>query len=43
LSGLALATEKARRAHRLVWQNFAFAFGYNLFTMPLAMAGLVSP
>jgi len=43
LSGVALAADTARRAHRLVWQNFALAFGYNLFTVPLAMAGLVTP
>ncbi|MGE4527999.1 MAG: copper-translocating P-type ATPase, partial [Rhodospirillaceae bacterium] len=33
----------ARRAGRLVRLNFAFAIGYNLVTVPLAMAGLVTP
>ena len=33
----------ARRAARVVFQNFALAFSYNAVTVPLAMAGLVSP
>ena len=33
----------ARRAARVVFQNFALAFSYNVITIPLAMAGLVSP
>lgn len=33
----------ARRAARAVVQNFALAFSYNAITIPLAMAGLVSP
>ena len=33
----------ARRAARVVVQNFALAFSYNVITIPLAMAGLVSP
>jgi P-type Cu2+ transporter len=43
LSGVALAADTARRAQRLIRQNFALAFGYNLLTVPLAMAGLVTP
>ncbi len=33
----------ARRAHRLVRQNLAFAFCYNAVTIPLAVAGQVTP
>ena len=37
------ALDIARRADRLVRQNFAIAIGYNLIAVPIAMAGLVSP
>jgi Cu2+-exporting ATPase len=33
----------ARKARRMSFENFAVAFGYNLFFVPLAMAGYVTP
>jgi Cu2+-exporting ATPase len=33
----------ARKAGSLVRQNFVLALGYNLFTIPMAVAGLVTP
>ena len=33
----------ARRTVRVVKQNFALAIVYNLFAVPLAIAGLVTP
>jgi Cu2+-exporting ATPase len=33
----------ARKARRMAFENFAVAFGYNLFFVPLAMAGYVTP
>ena len=36
-------TAVADRAAGLVRQNFMLAFGYNVFTIPLAVAGLVTP
>jgi Cu2+-exporting ATPase len=43
LGPVADALEMARAARRLVYQNFALAFAYNLITIPLAMAGQVTP
>ncbi len=33
----------ARQSRRLVWQNFALAFGYNAIAIPLAITGFVTP
>lgn len=37
------ALDVAHRASRLVKQNFALTFAYNILTIPLAVAGLVIP
>ena len=37
------AVRTARAARRLIFQNFGLAVGYNLFAVPLAAAGLVTP
>jgi len=37
------AFDTARRADRLVRQNFALAIGYNLLAVPVAILGLATP
>ncbi|MDG4720553.1 MULTISPECIES: heavy metal translocating P-type ATPase metal-binding domain-containing protein [Thalassospira] len=37
------AIDVARKADRLVRQNFALSFAYNLITIPLAVSGFVTP
>ncbi len=43
LAPAAFAWRIARRAQRLVQQNFGLALAYNLIAIPVAMAGLASP
>ncbi|MGB7430880.1 MAG: heavy metal translocating P-type ATPase, partial [Ahrensia sp.] len=43
LTAVTMAHGVATRAQKLVKQNFALAFGYNLIAIPIAMAGLVTP
>jgi Cu2+-exporting ATPase len=43
LAPLAEALKTARRARRLVLQNFALAIVYNLVAVPIAVAGFVTP
>lgn len=43
LEPAAVAVRTARRTIRVVKQNFALAIGYNLFAVPLAIAGQVTP
>ncbi len=43
LESVAIAIRTARRARRLVFQNFALAATYNALAVPLAVAGHVTP
>lgn len=43
LTPVAEAVRVARRAQTLIRQNFMLAFGYNAITVPLAVAGQVTP
>ena len=38
-----LSVKLARRAQRLVKENFALSLAYNIIAVPLAMMGLVTP
>ncbi|MEI7600638.1 MAG: heavy metal translocating P-type ATPase [Aestuariivirga sp.] len=42
-SAVANAIKVSRRTQRIAKENFALAVGYNVFAVPLAMAGFVSP
>ncbi len=43
LSAIPFAIETARRAGRLIRQNFALAIGYNIIAVPIAMLGYATP
>lgn len=43
LSPVLTVVDTARRARRLITQNLVLAIGYNAVTVPLAVAGLVTP
>ncbi|MGB3937255.1 MAG: HAD-IC family P-type ATPase, partial [Burkholderiales bacterium] len=43
LAEVPAAFARARRAMRIVRQNFAWALGYNALALPLAAAGVVGP
>ncbi|HEY5598170.1 MAG TPA: heavy metal translocating P-type ATPase [Kiloniellales bacterium] len=43
LAAVTLALDVAAKSQRIARQNFALAIGYNVFAVPLAMLGLVSP
>ncbi len=43
LEAVPLAIEISRRAGRLIRENFALAIGYNIFAVPIAIAGYATP
>ena len=43
VSAVPFAIETARRAGRLIRQNFALAIGYNIIAVPIAMLGYATP
>ena len=43
LSAVPAAVRASRRTMRVIRENFVLAIGYNIFAVPLAMAGLVTP
>ncbi len=43
LETLVVAIETARKARHIIWQNLGWALLYNLFALPLAVAGMVPP
>jgi copper-transporting P-type ATPase V len=43
LDGVARALSLARETYTVILQNLAWAFGYNLIALPLAISGLLSP
>ncbi len=43
LDAIPLTHDVARRARRLILQNFALAAGYNIIAVPIAIAGFASP
>lgn len=43
LNAVPLAIEVSKRAGRLIRQNFALAIGYNVFAVPIALAGYATP
>ena len=43
LAPVALAIDVARKTMAVVRQNFAFAIGYNVLAVPLALFGYVTP
>jgi Cu2+-exporting ATPase len=43
LGAVTALIDTARRGQRLIGQNLGLAFGYNALTIPIALAGLVTP
>lgn len=43
LSMLPIIVRTARKAHKLILQNFGWALTYNLIALPLAVSGLLNP
>ena len=43
LNSINLLVDIAHKTHRIIFQNYLWAFGYNAIVLPLAVAGFITP